>query len=336
MGKKKEKWIKVYDVTDKHNRAILSSQWCPLFGWLPVLNEPPSSIKSQCLDVILRARYIWGVLQRVYGIGIPPNESLRPGIFAEYNVASDFEMKGLPIWPNPSEVPEYPENDLVTARVAFSRAPEVIFRAQFAASTYSYGSPIPTSAYVEGSDGNAVLKFSPDQVSDKYIVSETNQAVLRRRDLTNYEAFSIVAIWYAWDALREMICKGKPDSDSEVITSVEIGLKLQARAESLLLDKEAHRLMEEATRATEELQENNERRVKAAKDAGLESGNRRREEAGHKQEYFLDLAAQILAKNPGLTPRYLPQRIHDNLLREGKPSPTPKTIRKYLESLRKK
>lgn len=46
---------------DNYNE-LFKNAWCPLFGKLPTLNDPPSAQTSRCIRIIEEARALWGLI----------------------------------------------------------------------------------------------------------------------------------------------------------------------------------------------------------------------------------------------------------------------------------
>lgn len=204
-------------------KDLFKEPWCPLFGSLPLIEEPPSTIKSRCIDIILNARLLWKVYELVNDLeyeGMPELSNLYFCNFAGIN------YRGNNNWPEPEEVPKYPKDALLSARAVFRNAYRIMLDAQF----YSGGGSALKAWYKKKND-TADLVRSPDQVSEDLLSSIARGFIGVSQDINGYKVFAILAIKEAWEALKEILYYRRSEDSPEVMEHVQAAGSLLARAE---------------------------------------------------------------------------------------------------------
>ncbi len=186
---------------------LIESPWCPLFGALPDIRieAPPNSQTYRCIDVIKRARIIWG--------------SINTWTFWR----DELELSS---WPDPEEVPHYHGDLLESARSIF-RARSSIFQHIMVIDV--------RKDYYHTKDGRLKETYTPKQRMDDLAWLGNSSGAYGKvvDDLPDYFFFAILSLGMAWDSIRDLIDGCKVEDDPTLIENVQNATDLVSAAESL-------------------------------------------------------------------------------------------------------
>lgn len=288
-------------------RKLFKKAWCPLFGELPFIEDPPSSPASRCIDIIERARDMWGCPPLSYESSWPNPQDVW---FDAYLVGGYTGIE---------EMVQYSKEKLLSARAIFRRASEIMMHSQI----YKGGG----QDWYRKQDGTSDLRIAPDQVKDWLLEYHANSTLGVVEKIEVPEIFALVAIHQAWFTLYKLLCNGISEDDSSVIKNVQVTGALLARAQSIQTDKK----IEHADKTIKEMIPDTELGIKRRNQLKLCGQNRWKNGESSKlqkiRKKWLAKAKELREKHPHMSCRSIAMLIWKNKKLTKK---SHQTVYKYL------
>lgn len=201
------------------NQHLFNNRWCPLFGGLPEIDDPPSSPAYRCIDIIKEARLLFGAVDIFPGDNYPAPERVE-GLYA-------LSDGGIYLLSKPV---------LTSIRFIYFRIWEIMFRAQWISGKWNeYGQPKYDNPYC---DDHNHLRIAQDQVTASFLITESletnsiDHTVMRKV----FDAwgpgilFALYAICEAWQILRDLLIEGEEEEGTVVLKRLFIASAVMDRA----------------------------------------------------------------------------------------------------------
>lgn len=219
-------------------------------------------------------------------------------------------------WPEPGEVPDYPEDDLKTARAIFREAHAILFRAQYDSAEKPY------NPWYGKDNGDSELRIGPDQAKTESVMYYANTMIGVSDNVKDYEVYAILAIEEAWSILYDIFIEGISKDDLNIINQTHNAELLMIKSDRLHTDIAIKKIQPDA-KLGEKIRKQRS-----------EFGKRRSEESAMKKELIIRKANQIKNSRPELSGRSIASYIFNEYKDEL--SLSEETIRKYIEPALKK
>jgi hypothetical protein len=208
---------KKYDYDHDLDQDPFEHPWCPLFGEIPDVKCSPGSPLRRCLNIIESVRHDFWEVEGGY-----------PAHWANYHFDAHFAASN---WPDPKEIPDYPEWKI--------RAARSICWQDFKHTTQSTRRYYLEKDVELSSDQNRTV-FG-DEVSDFDIDQKPRTLIFFARkgicfpcdhddDIYDMEILSMIALAIAWRVVRDILFYHKAEDNSAILKETLLATSLLARS----------------------------------------------------------------------------------------------------------